>query len=110
MILIALCLLCLLVLGALVATLMLSRDIRQLRDEQRAWQKRTGDEIALHGPTKAAIAAVLAASQDKPLRMEDFESELRALQERWGEIERMSETAREKLAKLLKEPADSDRR
>jgi len=79
----------------------LRRQIRSLREEHGAWHKRLDKEVALSSPTRAAIAAVIATSRDKPLTLEQFQQEMTALIDQWDEIEALAEKAEGQLADLV---------
>lgn len=79
----------------------LRREIRSLREEHGAWHKRLDKEVALSSPTRAAIAAVIATSRDKPLTLEQFQQEMNRLLEQWNEIESLAEKAEAQLAELV---------
>jgi len=86
----------------------LRREIRALREEHGAWHKRLDKEVALSSPTRAAIAAVIATSREKPLTLEQFQQEMNHLLDQWEEIETLAERAQEQLAALVDENREDE--
>lgn len=87
----------------------LRREIRALREEHGAWHKRLDKEVALSSPTRAAIAAVIATSREKPLTLEQFQHEMNYVMSQWDEIETLAERAQEQLAELVDNSRDDGR-
>jgi len=98
-----------LLLANLVLVVFLLRAVTQLRRTHEEWAKRLDTEIGESDPARAAVAAVLATSPDKPVTPVQFEKEMAALMEQWQEIERLADKAHDQLDGLLERGNDVQR-
>lgn len=85
----------------LVLLARLSSRLQDMEGSQDLWRKKMMKEISLNSPIRAAIAALMAAEHKTPLSLEQFQSQVAALTDKWPEIETLANDAHTRLSDLV---------
>lgn len=92
----------------LVLLARLSSRLQDMEGAQNLWHKKLMKEITLNSPIRAAIAARMASDQKSPLSLEQFQTEVAALTDKWPEIETLADKAHTRLADLVNQAEQSN--